>query len=642
MGFSASTAVGTSPGSRGCPVEAHRIKAVRPFLFSFLLAAGFVLAPAVPARGGVADPVEEAIRRGVEYLVRMQRLDGTWCSYGHHWDLGQTALGALALRKAGLKGNHPAILKALNFLKCHPPTRTYDLAVFLMLIRAVDTPPEYRDWVERCGTMLLETQRNGLWSYPKGGLDLSNTQYATLGLDAAAACGFRVPRKTWEKLLEAVEGMRTEDGGWSYRRGGKATGSMTCAGLTCVLFCKRHLEKPRGRFPESRRIAALLDSGLAWMERNFRPDKNPKPGQENKSPRWTYYYLYGVERVGTLSRRQTFGSHDWYAEGRDWLLPRQGGRGQWASAYGESEMNTAFALLFLSRATLGARTKGGFQTRIVSESGGKGKAIVIGCDRKNPGHVWIQSWSKDTARKFGIDGGERAIRVKRVEYYAGEELLGTVEEDPTGNRITRYPLAYRFEKNGTYELRAKVTCVSRHGTIVQTLESGKIALFVHDNFTEEDRGLMADVVENRVSGMEHEVLASSQWDGGHAPARAVDGYQGTSWLSAKPEEDGAPWIRIRFERSVRANLLKVTHVLEAPFEPERFGRAVKIRVLVNRGAEDVVAELGADATKKYAVPLRTIQVRELKIEMLDRVPGKRSAAAGFAEIELFYAKGRKP
>ena len=583
--------------------------------------------------------MEEAIRRGVEYLVRMQRLDGSWCSYAHGWDVGQTALTALALRKAGLEGDHPALRKALNFLKYHPPRRTYELAVFLMLIHAVDNPPEYKEWVDRCGAMLLDTQRNGLWSYPRGAQDMSNTQYAALGLDAAAACGFRVPRKAWERLLDAVERVRTKDGGWGYRFGGDPTGSMTCAGLTCVLFCGKHLQKKGKRVPESRKVEAFLASGLSWMDRNFRVDVNPMPGKEHKYTRWDFYYLYGVERVGTLSRQRTFGSHDWYEEGKAWLLPRQGGHGQWGSAYGETEMNTSFALLFLSRATLGARTRGGLQSRITS--GSKGKDIVIGCDRKNPGHVWIQSWSEKAAKKFGIQGGKRAIRVERVEYYTGDRLLGTVEKDPTDNRITRFPLAYRFEENGTYSLHAKVTCVSPHGTVKEVLESGKISLFVHDIFTEEDRTLMEDVAENLVTGVEHEVEVSSRWNGGHDGNRAADGFQGTAWLSAKPEEDGAPWIRLRFDRSIRANTLKLTHVLEDPFAPERFGRAVKIRLIVNRGAEEVTADLGGDARRKYTIAFRTVRVRELKIEMLDRLPGKKSTAAGFSEIELFYVKGKR-
>ena len=115
----------------------------------------------------------------------------------------------------------------------------------------------------------------------------------------------------------------------------------------------------------------------------------------------------------------------------------------------------------------------------------------------------------------------------------------------------------------------------------------------------------------------------------------MDGRQGTAWLSAKPESDGAPWIKFSFPDPPRANMLKVTHAISNHFEPKRFGRAVRILVHINRGSQKITADLGNEDNVKYAIPFRTTRVRDIKIEMLDREKGTHHTAAGFAEIELF-------
>lgn len=586
--------------------------------------------------GPDAGKVDEAIRRGAEYLIRMQRLDGSWSK---NYTVGQTALSALALKKAGLPADHPAIEKALNFLCHNPPIRTYDVSVLLVLLEAVGHEG-YEEWVERCGDMLLETQTARLWAYPSGAVDMSNTQYAALGLRSAAACGFKTGTEVWKELLRGTVASQTDDGGWGYHRNSKSTGSMTVAGLTCLLVCQEQLTENGRKKRVLPNFKETLTGGLAWMDRHFAVDRNPKPHSNPKHYRWTYYYLYGVERVGTLAGRETFMDRDWYADGARWLLKRQGKNGNWGTAYGESEMNTAFAILFLSRATLGARTSSNLKSRILLQSGGGKTDIVIGCNRQNPGYVWIESWSKKVADKFGIKGGEQAIRVEKVDYFAGGKLLGTVTEDSAGGRITRFPLKYRFEQNGDQEIHAAVTCGSRHGTIRETFETGKVKIYVHNVLTEMDRVQMEDLGANLLHGADPAVEVSSFWGGGWNGQYAVDGFQGRGWLSSKPEVDGAPWIEVELDKPVRANLVKVTHASADAFDPNRFGRAVRVRLTVNRGAQKHVVDVGSDERVKHEIPFRTTRVKRLRIEVLDRVKGTHHTASGFGEIELFYQPPR--
>src|SRR4029079_10908564 len=76
---------------------------------------------------------------------------------------------------------------------------------------------------------LVERKNTG--KNPQDG-DTSCTQFAILGLHAAARCGYSVPKAVWEKCLKEMEDRFSKDGGWGYHyTGQKSYGSMTCAGI---------------------------------------------------------------------------------------------------------------------------------------------------------------------------------------------------------------------------------------------------------------------------------------------------------------------------------------------------------------------------------------------------------------------------
>jgi len=102
------------------------MKSRNPFqLFQAVVLCSFVLLVASPAARPAAaagdkaapDPVkiDESIRRGVEFIIRMQYIDGSWTKNVTSC-AGYTALDALALAKAGIAHDHPAIQKAVNFI----------------------------------------------------------------------------------------------------------------------------------------------------------------------------------------------------------------------------------------------------------------------------------------------------------------------------------------------------------------------------------------------------------------------------------------------------------------------------------------------------------------------------------------------
>jgi hypothetical protein len=357
--------------------------------------------------------VDAAVDRGVEYLISKQRADGSWAARDErssptaeealqNHKLGFTALMALACLKGGVKPGDASIRSAFRYLATIPIDEhagTYDVGVLLMALHARYAPVEAgevdrygkleleqpcektmteadRAWMKRAVGFLLEHQSAGSWRYPAGGADLSNTQYALLGLQAAARCGIEIPDEVWFDALAWLRSMQSSSGrpvkllvnevrgtyrvawtenararGFTYLPGvPPVTGSMTTAGLAGLAICQDQLWDSRKLKPKQRQdIRRSVRDALAWMQDNFQTAKNPG----HPTGGWHYYYLYGMERAGVLVRSRFMGRWDWYLEGATYLLGAQQGDGSWVTEH--QDLDTAFAILFLKRST--ARTR---------------------------------------------------------------------------------------------------------------------------------------------------------------------------------------------------------------------------------------------------------------------------------------------
>jgi hypothetical protein len=391
--------------------------------------------------------VDSAIDRGVSWLKTQQRKNGSFPAFGDHlpantyqpMDLGVNAMVLLTLAKTGgLTLDDPVVkkleswvrqdyakMRSLKKVLVYPATEVI-LALDALYNRPPPPdpkaptkgrdryghapsgpaekkpckyPPAAHAWIQECVDLLKSAQlKMGGWRYPgnemgapPGDADMSNTQYALLGLVTAARCGIHVPADVYLRALEYLTKEQEKDGspvdlwienpawepggeppprwqsvgkrkarGWCYLPGQKEapTGSMTAGAVSCLAIVKERLGETGKLTPEiGHRIDRAMIDGLAWLGDAFVVDTNPVVPAAPAM--WHYYYLYALERMGSLTGVTHLSKHDWYREGADHLCGAQEKNGSWQSAKSQGKPNdhteseitqTCFALLFLERA----------------------------------------------------------------------------------------------------------------------------------------------------------------------------------------------------------------------------------------------------------------------------------------------------
>lgn len=402
------------------PLRAHHRLA--PFVLLALASVGVR-----PAGRAAAEPTPElqkkinaAIDRGADWLRKQQAGDGSFGAVSYSgqpfYQVGLASLCGLALLASGDDRNDPWMLKTLEYLKARDALEagsartTYGTGLLIMFLTEYYRPkqkpssdpryakPKTKDpcglpkevlaWVQELASWLVSVQReDGWWRYPHTPPpDLSNTQYALLGLRAARDCGAEVPLSKFLLAMEKTLATQQPDGekvrrvipatkpgdteyavdsgdrarGWAYQggTGELVTGSITTAAIAVLAICRDALTKPSRFGPYTddldRKVGRSVQDGFAWLDRNFAVTHNPPRG----APAWHYYYLYGLERACAFAGREHVGKHDWYVEGAEYLVGAQKADGRWSTgAIGANEIapsdlcDTAWALLFLKKAS---------------------------------------------------------------------------------------------------------------------------------------------------------------------------------------------------------------------------------------------------------------------------------------------------
>ena len=308
---------------------------------------------------------------------------------------GEVALAGLALVQTGLKPSDPLLEGIWRALRDAKPkdiagSETYTLALSMMFVDGMmhakepwpvpERKKEVSDWIQKTAGTLAGGCDGGAWTYgrdytvagapggytvsggdpigsealkkaavPGKDYDYSNTQYALMGLKAAALCGAKVDEGVWRLVLQRFllgQEPKGKARGWGYGKGEVSPRpTMTAAGLAALLVSR---SESRLTPPERAVVEEGIRDGLAWFQEHW-PPFTPGNG----------YLLYGLERLGVLGNLPKLGEHDWYAEGSRFLLGTQSADGSWGQGLGSTE--TSFALLFLCRGTRAAYAKGSYE-----------------------------------------------------------------------------------------------------------------------------------------------------------------------------------------------------------------------------------------------------------------------------------------
>lgn len=576
--------------------------------------------------GDLQSAIDAAVERGVDYLLSAQRYDGSWAYGSSRFATGQTALCVHALLACGLPPEHQAIQRALLRLEEQPPNETYSLACRILALEATHDERWHARIAELAATLV--DWQDGTWSYPWGQAnlgwddrfgrpDLSNTQYAALALRAAQKTGFAVPRKVWNQLLretlhyqcEAVQvGLpRRAAAGFRYRVDSDEgpTSSMTAAGIGVLAICREGLGR-RLSASQERAIDEATELALAWLDENFDPRRNI--GQADG--KWRYYWLYGLERVGSLLGIERVGSHDWYAEGARALLAAQEVDGSWNERHPEPD--TCFALLFLERAT-------------AARSGEVDDAVWLAASPEMPVRLRGSGQSPLTLWIDGLDDGARAELAAepagaRLEYTVDGQVAETVSlraADLESNR--RWAVQHVFPGNGTFHVAARFVCAGG-----RVFESPTHALRVDTVLEPWMRQAATARNRNLLVGVElTEIEASSRSSRGEGPQQAVDGLEGTRWMAMPDDEE--PWIRLGWRRAIKADRIVLGPTGRQPAARGRYDRPTRVEVRLDRARKPWVVDLDPDALEPTVVRLdKPRSVRRIEVRILARRPAARA------------------
>jgi len=606
------------------------------------------------AQAGGPRTVERAIEDGVAWLRGTYedelRHRGTTRGPGvaapEPSRAGERALLAYTLLKGGVEPTDGLVRQMIAELAFDRIRNTYDIACTLLLLEEHDARA-HRAWIEDLARQLEDTQEGGDWGYPSGE-DLSNTQYAALGLWAASRAGVVLPAGVWGALADALERYQRPGGGFSYRPHGQSNGSMSAAGIATLALCEIELARLGALGPErGATLRARRQDGLDWLGGVFRVERNPL------SDSYTHYWLYGLERMATFCGLARVGEHDWYAEGERWLLETQQPSGNW-----QGPVETCFAILFLGRAALSAvAPRSGREAYEAARAPSSAAVRIEARPVEERVALRVLGFGRHAVASLewpGEDG--RGPHVLRVEYREGEGVLAVALGDETASaRGHTFPAAVRLVR-GTHRIRARVLAVapptgeSSSGPTAPApvyFESPEVEVEVTQGLGPEPDGPVpgkpialgpgpraAGIQAKASSVLQHlDLLPGVEFDA----FQAVDGKHRTPWLAR--ENDSHPELELSFRRAVRIDGIGIVPASLPGFPPDELGRALEVELVLNGKPNRRVLLPPEPWSEANVVLDEPVDLRSLRIRILSRVPGRRTDAVGLGEVELRFGGG---
>ena len=567
--------------------------------------------------------VNAAIALGVEHLLRHQFLDGSWAGYSSY-GVGLTALNLFALAKSGLPKDHPAIRRALSYLDANPSKYVYSLGCEMLARAELDRGDQEQILEQQTRLMESWAEGTGLYAYPihpNGSFlpdDVSNTLYAVLGLAGAKRRGIDVDPEIWLGMIDGtLQCMEREKSGskgkpplgFSYRPRGKATGSMTTAALSILLIAKQNLGTSLKGL-KRREVDEAIERGVAWIGKNMSWDSDPGGG-------WHYFFIYGLERLGSLLETDILGGIPWYESGARYLIRVQDEKGIWTGQ--QAAVDTALALLFLNRST--TPTSGDTRSldwRLLAVDGELGARARIDDGLQ----VWLTGLSE--AFRETLDGHAKVVSVQWIgRDERGDQVLAEVQ---VGGPADRFSAHLQPDFSGGFELfaRAKIHV----GTEQSEVKLDSSVLQIPGLYTGQQLNYGGDAKRNLLTG----AMASASSEKSK-PSAAIDGSHDTNWICEAADRNPT-WIA-KLNTAALADTLLITHRGPRPSYKD-LSRATRVTIVIN-GTDTYELELERDLMRKSVLRLpEPIRVKSVKIEILGFT---KDSSSGFSEVELLLESG---
>lgn len=324
------------PGSAGAPVRPQEVGAEN-----------------APIEAEINPRLEEAVRKGFEYLRRQQKPDGAFGQgrFGQH--VGVTSLCAISLMADGnLPGRGEfgeCVQKALDFVldhstetgllvsdETHGPMYGHGFAaLFLGEIYGMNQQDDrVRDALVRAVQLIVSSQNDeGGWRYNPvpDDADVSVTICQVMALRSARNAGIKVPKSTIDDATRYVRACQNADGGFRYMKdlGGSAW-PRTAAGVASLFYAGVYEDQS-------------IERGLDYLKQNAFPRGGGGFTGGFSQPHYFYGHYYAVQAMYLAGGDRW---RTWWPAIRDELLAKQNPDGSWSDPQGDA-YGTAMALIVL-------------------------------------------------------------------------------------------------------------------------------------------------------------------------------------------------------------------------------------------------------------------------------------------------------
>jgi hypothetical protein len=584
---------------------------------------------AAPVQVATQAAIDRALDQGAQWLL--EQIDPQSTS-GLGNQVGASALSVYAALKAGANPDAPQIEAWIQQLNPDQYQRTYDTACLILALATHDAE-RHLALIHDLALRLVSWQRaRGDWGYP-GGSDLSNTQYAALGIWKAAQLGLAIEPEVWSKLAAGVMLYEDKRGGFGYNPGGNSRPTMDAAGVGTLAICEAQLRlSGLWKVNSSGKITKSRGQGLEHLVENF--DSAIRGGG------WHYYYLYGLERLAAWSGSSRIGTHDWYQEGANVLVPAQLKNGSWQ----RSPVETSFALLFLARAT--SQDAPG-----VAFTQSREKTPF---DPAAPGYCWLETqglgpvrlgvakWRWEKLRPFEWPGDRgRGPRVSRVEYRAeGRIIAVALADSEVAMANNRFRVLHHFPEKGAVEVTARFHLVlpPRAKGLPEFLDSAPYTVVVARNFDLAEVRFNSSQLQNLLLAKGVSSASSSTIGkrallptGSHQPRSTLDGDPATAWIFS--DQDRVRKLTFRLPKEKLASGVRVVAAVARPGAAGKLSQPGLIEVVLNgKQRFPMPMPTGPGETAELYFP-DEISVKRLEIRILTLRTGD-TPFGGLAEVQL--------